>query len=460
MRLVYDGDGGRVKQTTAAGTTRYLGEAYEVGPTLSTKYVFAGSQRIAAKDSTGALRFYHPDHLGSSNVVTDATGALVELNEHTPYGSLSRHEGTANVPQKFTGQRLDASTNLYFYHARYYDPQLGRFIQADPLVPAPGDPQALNRYSYVRNNPLKYVDPSGHGWFSKFFSSVLQAVGILLAPFTAGQSLWLTAAGTAWSGVQAAQAGQFGAWAAGFAVSLALGAIIPIPNSSNFFVQAGLGAVKGAAIGAIAGGVGSLVAGGAFGEGAAFGALGGAAGGAIAGIATSQQYQNWANKEGFLSNWEVRANHYRRDNAKLRALSVKDTDRVNLTAGARDIEGPIKAGHGYTAAPNGNRFEMGPLKPGRSIVTSNTTDVSTWDTSVTTQNAITAGLARETSVSVSRNFFPDSMALYEAYWVGQPYEPCCWSSFNSNFANNSVIYGAGGPEKVTGVGIAPGFPDN
>jgi len=114
--------------------------------------------------------------------------------------------------------------------------------------------------------------------------------------------LWLSAAGTVWSGVQAAQAGQFGAWAAGFAVSMALGAIIPMPNFSNFYLQAGIGALKGAAIGAIAGGVGSLVAGGSFGEGAGYGALGGAAGGLVAGVATSQQYQNFAHNGKWMSN--------------------------------------------------------------------------------------------------------------------------------------------------------------
>ena len=109
------------------------------------------------------------------------------------------------------------------------------------------------------------------------------------------------------------------------------------------------------------------------------------------------------------------------------------------------------------AAPNTNRFEIGPRDG--SIVTSNTTDVSTWRTSLTTDNAIAAGMARTTTVQVSP-YIVDSMALYEAYWVGEPYQPCCWSSFNSNFGVNSVIYGGGGPEKITGVGYAPGFPDN
>ena len=63
--------------------------------------------------------------------------------------------------KKFTGQRLDG-TGLYYYSARYYDPQIGRFISADTIIPDPANPQSLDRYSYVLNNPLKYVDPSGH----------------------------------------------------------------------------------------------------------------------------------------------------------------------------------------------------------------------------------------------------------------------------------------------------------
>jgi len=62
----------------------------------------------------------------------------------------------------FPGQRWDGVIKLYDYKARYYDPAIGRFIQPDPLVPEPGEPQSLNRYAYVNNNPLRYTDPSGH----------------------------------------------------------------------------------------------------------------------------------------------------------------------------------------------------------------------------------------------------------------------------------------------------------
>ena len=63
---------------------------------------------------------------------------------------------------RFTGQREDDTIGLYFYNARYYNPALGRFSQPDTIVPNPGNPGSLNRYSYVLNNPLRYTDPTGH----------------------------------------------------------------------------------------------------------------------------------------------------------------------------------------------------------------------------------------------------------------------------------------------------------
>jgi RHS repeat-associated protein len=66
-----------------------------------------------------------------------------------------------NVPYKFTGKELD-STGLYYYEARYYDPTLGRFISPDIIVLRPGDPQELNRYTYAKNNPMLYTDPTGN----------------------------------------------------------------------------------------------------------------------------------------------------------------------------------------------------------------------------------------------------------------------------------------------------------
>ncbi len=85
----------------------------------------------------------------------------VSLRHWPALVSGNRVEPSLPTDRKFTGQRLDESTGLYYYGARYYDPALGRFVQADTIVPEPGNPQALNRYAYVLNNPLRYTDPSG-----------------------------------------------------------------------------------------------------------------------------------------------------------------------------------------------------------------------------------------------------------------------------------------------------------
>jgi RHS repeat-associated protein len=106
------------------------------------KHIFAGANRVCTKGLSPAgglsLSYYHPDHLGSSNVITDQNGLQVQYCEYTPYGSLARNElanpqtGTP-VNHYFTGKELD-KTGLYFYGARYYDPELGRFISADTIV--------------------------------------------------------------------------------------------------------------------------------------------------------------------------------------------------------------------------------------------------------------------------------------------------------------------------------------
>jgi len=187
--LRYDGDGGKVKRITAEGTTTYLGESVEIAPDgTTTTYIFAGSQRIAAVESTGAIRYYHGDHLGSSNVVTDEQGQLVEVAEYTPFGSVVTPNSHLRTSHSFgfTGQRHDDASGLVLFPARAYDPALGRFLQPDPFVQDPSDPQTLNRYAYARNNPLRYVDPSGYGWFSWFLGFIGAVVGAVIGFFACG----------------------------------------------------------------------------------------------------------------------------------------------------------------------------------------------------------------------------------------------------------------------------------
>ncbi len=160
--FVYDGDGGRVKKTTSAGTTLFLGNGYELQGTNFIEYVLNGADRIASLDSAGALRYYLTDHLNSANLVVDSSGQVVELAEYAPYGQLSRRTGAMNTPFKFTGQRLDAESGLYYMNARYYDPELGRFAAPDTVTPDSFNPQSLNRYTYALNNPILFTDPSGN----------------------------------------------------------------------------------------------------------------------------------------------------------------------------------------------------------------------------------------------------------------------------------------------------------
>ncbi|PKO20200.1 MAG: hypothetical protein CVU38_21385, partial [Chloroflexi bacterium HGW-Chloroflexi-1] len=92
----------------------------------------------------------------------DASGNQVAEQRYYPYGEVRWSNGELPTDRQFTGQRREIGLGLYDYGARRYDPAIGRFIQADTIVPQPGNPQALNRYSYTLNNPIKYRDPSGH----------------------------------------------------------------------------------------------------------------------------------------------------------------------------------------------------------------------------------------------------------------------------------------------------------
>ena len=162
VNLIYGGEVTRAKKTTTGSTTYYIGEHYEITDTGNTKYIFAGNLRLA-KISQEGIFYFHKDHLNSSTVVSNETGiGSVETTEYMPFGSMRDHSGISASNYKFTDQEFDPETGLYNYKARLYDPSIGRFITPDSIIPDPYDPQSLNRYSYCRNNPLIYVDPSGH----------------------------------------------------------------------------------------------------------------------------------------------------------------------------------------------------------------------------------------------------------------------------------------------------------
>jgi len=160
--FVYDGDGDRVKKTENSETIVYINRYYEKNITTGviTTYYYLGGKLVANRVNT-TLTYVHQDSLSSTSVVTTNSGTLESSATYLPFGGI--RTGGVSTAQKFTGQRLDG-TGLYYYGARYYDPTIGRFISADTIVPDFKNPQALNRYSYVLNNPLKFTDPTGHFW--------------------------------------------------------------------------------------------------------------------------------------------------------------------------------------------------------------------------------------------------------------------------------------------------------
>lgn len=109
--------------------------------------------------------YYHFDGLGSAIALSDENGDIVERYEYAPFGAVSimsanyepRTTSDYNNPYMFTGRRLDDETQLYYYRARMYHPELGRFMQPDPL----GYYDSMNLYIYCLNNPLKWTDPYG-----------------------------------------------------------------------------------------------------------------------------------------------------------------------------------------------------------------------------------------------------------------------------------------------------------
>ena len=161
----YDGDGNRVKTVVGSTTTTYIGNYLErecINSACAMKsYYYAAGQRVALRKGDGTLYFLLTDHLGSTAITATSSGGRDAELRYYPWGGTRYTYGTTPTSYRYTGQR-EAEVGLYYYGARYYDPQLGRFASPDSIIPNPGDPVSYDRFGYVRNNPLKYIDPSGH----------------------------------------------------------------------------------------------------------------------------------------------------------------------------------------------------------------------------------------------------------------------------------------------------------
>jgi len=173
---------------TVKVTSYFAGGAYEldqsgvvqadlsilISATTTRKYYSFGGQPVAMTTCSGgtcsALTYFLTDHLGSVVATINATGDPASLVEqrYLPFGQARKDVGTiTQTDLAFTGQRnMDAQGNgftlgLLDYHARFFDPALGRWTQPDTVIPD-GNPQSLNRYTYVGNSPINFNDPTGH----------------------------------------------------------------------------------------------------------------------------------------------------------------------------------------------------------------------------------------------------------------------------------------------------------
>jgi RHS repeat-associated protein len=169
MQYGYDADGQRVLKTASDGKR--------------TVYVYDAMGQLAAEYSEApgpaplcSTCYLTADHLGSTRLVTDQLGAVVQRKDYLPFGDevlagtgsvrygVDGYLRDSGVTQQFTGKERDTETGLDFFEARYYSGAQGRFTGADEpfMGQYPYDPQSWNLYAYGLNNPLRYSDPSGH----------------------------------------------------------------------------------------------------------------------------------------------------------------------------------------------------------------------------------------------------------------------------------------------------------
>ena len=147
--------------TQGIGATRFLYDGADViedldeGNRVIISYINGPGidNKVRQTDGNGNL-YYLTDQLGSTNELTDDGGNVVE---GIGYDSFGNSTGTSLTRYTYTGREFDSVTDLYYYRARWYDPQVGRFISEDPI----GLNGGINPYAYVGNNPIGWRDPLG-----------------------------------------------------------------------------------------------------------------------------------------------------------------------------------------------------------------------------------------------------------------------------------------------------------
>ena len=136
-------------------------------------YIYANSKlwcEIVEKENTKKTYYHHTDHLGTTVCITDSTGKVIWNCEADAFGNVLSKKDSSFTPN-FTGKFIDENTGLYYFNARWYDPEMGRFITEDPAR------DGRNWFVYCENNPLVYTDPDGRETTDKNKAAIYPTVG-------------------------------------------------------------------------------------------------------------------------------------------------------------------------------------------------------------------------------------------------------------------------------------------
>jgi RHS repeat-associated protein len=258
LTLTYDSEHARITEVSPTGTTTYLNdpssgamsELFLSGAVTTWRdYIKADGKLIAVRFNqagTVTMGYFTLDHLGSISVITDQNGAIVERDSYDAWGRRRNANGTdavcgansSETTRGFTGQEEMDQVCLVNMNARLYDPTIGRFMQADSVVQDAFDSQALNRYTYVRNNPLSFTDPTGHLFgIDDLIAAIVIIVSEAVADVAVAAEAWFVALPTVFQG--AIIGGALGGIQAGIKGGNILKGILVGGISGAVFAEAG-----------------------------------------------------------------------------------------------------------------------------------------------------------------------------------------------------------------------------
>ena len=170
---VYDHNGQRIERTENGSELDYYYDqgvmVYTIdGSNVCDSNVLSEDGAVIGTYRSGTYYNYLKDIQGSTTNIIKEDGTLSTAYDYTDFGETTAITGAGFDNQIcYTGGVYDKETGLYYLNARYYDPEIGRFISQDSYRGELNDPGQWHLYVYCANNPINYVDPSGHAWVSK-----------------------------------------------------------------------------------------------------------------------------------------------------------------------------------------------------------------------------------------------------------------------------------------------------